>query len=87
MVFDIVFAVYFIPVVVGVLAIILHDMYTHRTLNPFTEFKSLFILTGGLMIWPILGILALLEYRDERKAKLTEVKKAIDVYYRDRWYE
>ncbi len=77
------------PTIIGTPIIQIIGMIKERTLYwfPFDDWYDIFIIAFGLACWPILIWVAILDYKDQRKRKLTEVKHAIDIHYKDLWYE
>lgn len=88
---SILLGVWLVPVAIGIPFIYIVEALTQRTFNPFNGWGEVAALLVIPFLWPILLPLVIgteiYEYRLHRKARLKEISQAIEMHYKDRWYE
>jgi hypothetical protein len=87
MIWHILLAVWLSVPVLGTLGISIASMIKeerYRVSEHYGEFLAMFAL---LLLWPLLGSIALYDFRKKRQARLAEVTECIEAHYRNQWYE
>lgn len=76
-----------VPAVVLTPLFYVYGMIQERCIFPFEDWYEPFIVFGVCLIWPVPTYVITQEYRLERKLKLEQISKSIELHYKDRWYD
>ena len=87
MIWHILLGIWLVPVIIGLPISLIAFMIQEHSLLPFDQIEDYFIFALGWFVWPLLVYVAIDDYKNRRKEKLTEVKQTIEAHYKDKWYE
>lgn len=86
MILSILLGIWLIPALASIVVIIT-AMIQERSFIPFDDWYDPLLFMFGMLLWPILVTIALIDYRQQRKIKQDEVRQAIEIHYKNKWYE